>query len=112
MPGLEDEEFFSDQRIHLAFDLVDAAKYVFKGSGVVDGGADEPDLGERQPDQEDDLAGGRNGGDTAEERGQSRRRDGDAPVQRGHSEGDEGIEGVVLLHQDVDLALNKVGVGG
>lgn len=105
MPRLEDQELLAGKPIDPSLDLVDAAEHILERAGVVDGGANQPDLGQRQADEEDGLARRRDGGDAAQERGQCRRGDGHTAIQRGHAEGDQGVEDPVLLQEKVDLGL-------
>ncbi|MFO0835785.1 MAG: hypothetical protein U0638_12500 [Phycisphaerales bacterium] len=101
---MEEEQRLARERIDLPLDLVDAAEHILEGSGMVDGGADQPELGERQADQEDGLARRRHGGDAAQEGGQRRRGDGHSTIQRTHAERHKAVQGLVLLHKDVDRA--------
>ncbi len=41
---LEHQQFLAGKLVHPALDLVDATEHILEGTGVIDGGPDEPDL--------------------------------------------------------------------
>lgn len=108
MTRLKHQQLLAGEVVDFALDLIDAAKNILKRPGVIDRGAYQPDLGERQADQEHHLTRGRHGRDAREEGRQGCRGDGYSSIQRSHAERDQGVQDPVFIHQDVDLPLGRI----